>query len=154
MATYSYDINGRSGKRWHIIIKVEKVIGIKPGVSITSNDKIHLRFPTDLTIQQETDLDALMTDPTLFEPRLTGFVEDPGQVVTIEDVFMSMERFNNWIASLGISGLEAMQFAVESDPIGNPGVYDIIELHFNRAISVQEKKDIIDGYKALVNWKA
>lgn len=153
MAEYRYDLDGRSGKFWHVVWKVRKMYevaipsGTVPeltGMSIAATE-IVLRFAEPLTTEQENWLATLITDPDLFAPHMTGFVTVPGNVWAIIDVFEDMEDFNAWIDSMGISGLRGMLF---EDADGN------MEVHFNRTLTKQEKTDVLQAYQALGNWKA
>lgn len=155
MERYTYPLNGRSGKIWHVSWKIWKVLGFEPDRMARTQTSFSVEFETPLTTEQETDLDNLMTDATLFDPQLSGFISGTGtNVFVVNDLFMSTEHFQAWIDGMGISGLDAIIFAVESDPIGNPGVYDRMEIHFNKILTNPEKNKVVAAYAAAGDWQA
>ena len=151
---YPFPRDGRDGKMWHMMYKIERIVGLKPGASRNST-RILLFFDQALDSTQETDLNAFMAQADIFDAIHTGFIEGTGtNVFVVKDLFHNRAALDAWIASMGISGLDAMMFAVESDPIGNPGVYDEIHIHFNKLLTQPEKKDVENAYSDAGDWQA
>ncbi|GAG03661.1 unnamed protein product [marine sediment metagenome] len=151
---YEFPLDGRSGKMWHMTYKVHRVVGLKPGAARNST-RILLMFNQALDSTQEADLNTFMARADIFDAIHTGFIEGTGtNVFVVKDLFYSRAAIDAWIASMGISGLDGMMFAVESDPIGNPGIYDEIHIHFNKLLTQQDKKKVANAYSGAGDWQA
>jgi hypothetical protein len=149
---YKYPKPTDTGHHWHTLYKAWIVTGIRPlGKSETMTDCIII-FDQELTTQQETDLTAMMAgDPR--EPSFAGFQETGTQTFVVKDLFGKREWFDAWFASTGISG-EAMMFFVESDPVGNPGVYDEIHIKFTKLLTNPNKNAVESAFAAAGDWQA
>jgi hypothetical protein len=155
METYRYPLDGRSGKNWHVLWKIDKVLGFSAYSASFTLKEILVGFETALSPDQEAKLAELMADESLFKAGLAGFVGDiDSNVYVVKDVFMHTKKFKAWIESIGIDDLDATVWAVESDPVNSPKVHDRMEIHFNRLLTHSERVQVESGYARLGSWKA
>lgn len=153
---YGYPLDGRSGKNWHVLWKVRKVMNDESAtITIMGGKTIVVEFDAPLSFEDEEKLKELMTDKHLFDPVFPGFVNEvDSNVFVIQDAFMRIAFFNSWIESMGIENLDAMIFAVASDPVNHPTEYDRMEVHFSRLLTASERAKVEEGYARLGGWKA
>lgn len=154
MKTYRYPLGGRSGKNWHVLWKIRKLLGIETCNLYFTLKEILVEFETPLPPDQEAKLVELMADENLFKAGMPGFVSEvDSNIFVVQDAFMRIGFFNNWIKSMGIENLDAMVWAVASDPVNNPTEYDRMEIHFSRLLTHSERVKVEEGYARLGSWK-
>ena len=149
MAQYRFPAPVQDGSVWHLLYKIEYTLGVKATSVSTSGGQITVNFSVDLTTQQETDLDALISG-TPYAPSFPGYLEMTGNTLYIRDLFDQVEWFNTFIASIGISGLQATMWYV---PTGDNGTKkDGILLKFNKILTNSDKRKIKAAYGDNANW--
>ena len=150
---YPFPLDGRAGKMWHMMYKIQRIVGLYPKAS-RNMTRILLIFDQQLDSTQETDLNTFMARSDIFDAGHVGFQATGTNVFVVKDLFHNKAALDAWVASMGISGADAMMFAVEGDPIGNPGVYDEIHIHFNKLLTTPEKHDVENAYSDAGDWQA
>ena len=147
---YEYPVIG--GMTWNLSQKCELALGIKPAGIARTGARTWVTFDVELTPQQKTDLDAIMAADPIGPTGFVGFLDTAGNDLYIGDIFDKDVNFDAWVASLGISGLQAVRLFIEGDPVGSPGDYNRIVVKFNKLLTVPERKKVEDGYKDNFGW--
>lgn len=139
---YTFAKPAVTGHHWHTLYKAEKVTGIRPLGKSETVHHCNIFFDQELTTQQEADLEAMMAgDPR--GPRFEGLQESGTQVFVVQDLFDTVELFEQWFASTGIAG-EAMMFFVG----------DEIHVKFSKLLTNPEKKAVESAFAAAGDWQA
>jgi hypothetical protein len=75
MATYIYNNPPEGTYQWNLRSRINMEVGlgeeILTGKHVTGDNKMHLSFNRDLTVEEETKLDSIMTDPNANNPQLS-----------------------------------------------------------------------------------
>jgi len=126
---------------YNTVIQIQQAIGRKPQMSCHVGNQLCLRFAIDLTTEEEQLVSAIYNTP-----ETAGDIPVPAH----NDAFRITDLWDSTFkADLGVAlGCEVVVYFGKSQP--DLEKTDIIEVHFSKALSVQEKKTAENAMKALI----
>lgn len=124
--------------------RIEQTVGIKPTMTGDTPDgsggmKTVVNFSRELTPEEKTLLDGVMADNPTLPPNL------PGTKFTIKDVF---NQRNTIGAAIGFP-----YRVYYSESVPGSGNVDLVELHFDKVLTTQERNKVLTEFSKLITLK-
>ncbi len=141
---YSFPRIQATGNTWHMLQKIQLLVGLEPTGSHNSPTATLITFNQELTTQQEQDLANLLLQPDIYDPGWPGFQITPDQCLYIDDIFDEEADFAAWLASIGVSGLDGLRWFVEK--VQGSGNRNGIQITFNKVLTQPDKNKILNAY--------
>lgn len=137
---YKYpQIDRTQGYAWNAVQRIEQEVGIKPDAIGDSSGFTFVNFSRDLTSQEKTILDTLMSgNPTV--PPTKG-----GTKFVIRDIWSQKSFIETQM------GFPYKVFYSQSTP--GSGIVDQIEIHFDSTLTTQQRNKILSEYAKLITLK-
>ena len=137
---YKYpQIDRTQGYAWNAVQRIEQEVGIKPNATGDSAGFTFVNFSRELTAQEKTILDALMASNPTLPPNL------PGSKFVIKDVFNQRNTIGTAM------GFPYKVFYSQSVP--GSGNVDLVELHFDKVLTTQERNKVLAEFAKLITLK-
>ncbi len=144
MPEYKYPKINASGFRWHIVYKFWLLTGLDTQAMYDQHNETIFRFAADLSPGDETILAGLVADPDPFSPDSAVTLDDTGNTFFVHDLFGTKYWFQEWIDSMGITGLVGSMWFVSTGDHGTRK--DGILVKFNKILTQPERKTVQDAY--------
>jgi len=140
--TYKYPGLPRDGYNWHLQQKCYLATGKRP-ISVSRDFYTTLlTFEPPLTQSEQKSLDEVFVD-------LEKACEPPDPLGDVAIIVDLSERINEVVSDMGFPKA-TMWFTKSSNELKKR---DQVEIHFPRALSLEEREKVITTYKNLLGWK-
>lgn len=122
-----------------MVQRIEQTVGIKPTATGDADGSTFINFSRELTAQEKTLLDGVMTSSPTLPPNL------PGTKFIVKDLY-------NQRAAIGT----AMGFPYKvyySESVLGSGNVDQLELHFSQTLTTTQRNKVITEFGKLITLK-
>jgi len=127
------------GYRWNMMQRIEETVGLRPTMTGDTGGFTVVRFSRELTAEEKALLDSLMADnPT--QPPTTG-----GTKFVVKDIF---NQRNTIGAAIGFP-----YRVYYSESVPGSGNIDLVELHFDKTLTTQERNKVLSEFSKLITLK-
>jgi hypothetical protein len=125
--------------------QIRQAVGVLPSIIWVAPDLVDLDIPTAdyiLTAEQVSKVDAIMGRPDPKEP------PEAVEVVKITDIW---ERRHEFMDAIGIPFVIYFNYTDKYRPDFGDNGHDVLELHFSRKLTPEEKERLKAAYADLMH---